>query len=173
MDEALTIVVGYDGSDAARRALARVRGLGERASKVIVVAVATDLHSAGLGSPLADGPIDTRRLLDEALDLLGPPERIAVEVRMASGDPAVVLVEIARDVAADLLIVGKTRRRLRRANPAGVGGPAGRAAGPMRRSGGGMRRSACLVVVVGSKAWDALHRRGSGRGCGRAPAQRS
>jgi nucleotide-binding universal stress UspA family protein len=107
LDEALTIVVGYDGSDAARRALARVRGLGERASKVIVVAVATDLHSAGLGSPLADGPIDTRRLLDEALDLLGPPERIAVEVRMASGDPAVVLVEVARDVAADLLIVGR------------------------------------------------------------------
>lgn len=107
MDEALTIVVGYDGSDAARRALARVRVLGERASKVIVVAVATDLRSEGLGSPLAGGPVDTRRLLDEALDLLGPPERIAVEVRMASGDPAVVLVEIARDVAADLLIVGR------------------------------------------------------------------
>lgn len=49
MDEALTIVVGYDGSDAARRALARVRVLGERASKVIVVAVATDLRSEGLG----------------------------------------------------------------------------------------------------------------------------
>lgn len=107
MDGALTIVVGYDGSDAAQRALARVRGLGERVSRVLVVAVATDLHSAGLGSSLADGPIDTRRLLDEALELLGPPERLAVEVRTATGDPAVVLVEIARDVAANLLVVGR------------------------------------------------------------------
>ena len=61
-EQALTIVIGYDGSDAARRGLARVSSLGERASKVLVVAVAPDLRSAGLASPLAGATVDTERL---------------------------------------------------------------------------------------------------------------
>lgn len=50
----MTIVRGYDGSDAARRALARVRGLDDRDSTVLAVAVAPDLRSAGLGAELAE-----------------------------------------------------------------------------------------------------------------------
>lgn len=107
MDEASTIVVGYDGSDAARRALTRARGLGERASKVLVVAVAPDLRSVGLAPQSADGAFDTQRLLDEALGLLDPSEQMWVELLPAAGDPAVVLVDAAREVGADLLIVGR------------------------------------------------------------------
>lgn len=107
VERALTIVIGYDGSDAARRGLARVRSLGGRASKVLVVAVALDLRSTGLDSPLAGGTVDTQRLLHEAFDLLDPPDWVEVELREAAGDPAVVLVDIAREVAADLLVVGR------------------------------------------------------------------
>jgi nucleotide-binding universal stress UspA family protein len=107
MDEPLTIVVGYDGSDAARRGLGRVRDLGERASKVLVVAVVPALRSAGLATPLADSKLDAQHLLQEALDVLEPPERMHIELREAIGDPGVVLVDIAREVAADLLVIGR------------------------------------------------------------------
>ena len=105
--EALTIVVGYDGSDAARRALARVRGLEQRAARVLLVAVTPDLGSAGLESQLAGGTFDAGRLTEEASDLLDAPNGTSVEVRTTAGDPAVVLVEVAREVAADLLVVGR------------------------------------------------------------------
>jgi nucleotide-binding universal stress UspA family protein len=105
--EPLTIVVGYDGSDAARRALARVRDLEPRAARVLLVAVAPDLRSAGLESQLAGGTFDAGRLTEEAARLLDAPRETSVEVRTTSGDPAIVLVELAREVAADLLVVGR------------------------------------------------------------------
>jgi hypothetical protein len=48
--EPFTIVVGYGGSDAARRALVRVRDLEPRAARVLLAAVSPDLRSAGLES---------------------------------------------------------------------------------------------------------------------------
>jgi nucleotide-binding universal stress UspA family protein len=105
--EALTIVVGYDGSGAARRGLTRVRDLGERAARVLVVAVTSDLRSPGLGSQLAGGTFDAQRLIEEAFDLLGASEDRRVETRTPVGDPAAVLVEVAREVAADVVVVGR------------------------------------------------------------------
>lgn len=105
--EALTVVAGYDGSDAARRALARVRDLGARTRRVLVVAVAPDLRSPGLASELAGGTFDGERLEEEARGLLDAPEHGRVEIRTTVGDPAVVLVEVAREVGADLLVVGR------------------------------------------------------------------
>jgi nucleotide-binding universal stress UspA family protein len=104
--DALTIVVGFDGSDAARRGLSRVRDLGARAGRVVVVAVAPDLSSAGVSPPL-DSTFDHRRVSEEACALLGAPADRRVEIRTASGDPAAVLVEVVREVAADLLVVGR------------------------------------------------------------------
>ncbi|HET6869988.1 MAG TPA: universal stress protein [Solirubrobacteraceae bacterium] len=105
--EALTIVIGYDGSEAARRGLARVRGLGPRVGRVIVVAVAPDLRSAGLSSELTGGEFDGPRLGEEASALLDAAEDPRVETRTMAGDPAAVLVEVAREAAADLLVVGR------------------------------------------------------------------
>jgi nucleotide-binding universal stress UspA family protein len=105
--EALTIVVGYDSSDAARRGLARVGGLGARAGRVLVVVVAPDLSSAGFSSELADGAVDDQRLGKEVSAVLRAPKDRRVEIRTTTGDPAVVLVEVAREVAADLLVVGR------------------------------------------------------------------
>jgi nucleotide-binding universal stress UspA family protein len=105
-DQAIAVVVGYDGSDAARRALERVRALGPRGSRIVVVAVASELRSAGLSSQLADD-LQQQPLLDEARALLGVAEGARVETRAEVGDPAVVLVDVARAVAAELLVVGR------------------------------------------------------------------
>ena len=103
-----TIVVGYDGSDAARRGLSRVRQLVAEEVKLIVVSVAPE---AGLGTisddPLLDSDFDAERLLAEAAELLGHTAGATVERRMAAGDPATVLLEVTREVDADLLIIGR------------------------------------------------------------------
>ncbi len=105
--EQATIVVGYDGSDPARRGLTRVRRLGFGAMTVVLVSVTPDVRSPALGEPLVEPTGDTHQLLDEAQELCGASEGIVVERREAVGDPAVVLVDVARELGADLVIVGR------------------------------------------------------------------
>ena len=106
--ETQTIVVGYDGSDAARRGLARVRQLVAEEAKLIVVSVAPNGGSGTIGhEPLLGSDFDAERLLAEAEELLGQTAGATVERRMAAGDPATVLLEVTREVDADLLIVGR------------------------------------------------------------------
>jgi nucleotide-binding universal stress UspA family protein len=105
--DATTIVLGYDGSDAARRGLARVGRLALDSVTVVVVSVAPDVRSPALGEPLVGHAGDTRRLLDEARELLGARAGLVVETREATGDPAVVLVDVAREVGAEIVIVGR------------------------------------------------------------------
>jgi nucleotide-binding universal stress UspA family protein len=103
----VAIVVGYDGSDAARRGLERVGQLGFDSARVTVLSVSPDLRSPALGERLvADSP-DKRELLDEARGLLGTREGMVVETREAVGDPAEVLVAVARELGAQLVIVGR------------------------------------------------------------------
>src|SRR5947209_15427051 len=61
--DTLRIVFGYDGSDAARRGLARVRQLAAKRLAVLVVAVEPEIRSPGLGSDLAGRTIAIGRLL--------------------------------------------------------------------------------------------------------------
>jgi nucleotide-binding universal stress UspA family protein len=103
----LTLVVGYDGSDASRRAIARVRDLAIDYRALVIVAVAPEIRSAGMGVDLAGEQVDTERLLAEARELLDGCEGGAVETRAAAGDPAIVLTDIAREVNAQLVIVGR------------------------------------------------------------------
>lgn len=106
--EALTIVIGYDGSDAARRGIAHLTRLATPPRNVIVVAVVPEIQSPSLlGEPLAGQDFDAERVLDEAAGLLSDGSGTAIERRAAAGDPASVLVEVTRDVDADLLIVGR------------------------------------------------------------------
>lgn len=103
----LTLVVGYDGSDGSRRALARVRDLTIDYRALVIVAVAPDIRSAGMGVDLAGPKVDTERLLGEARELLDGCEDAAIETRAAVGDPAIVLTDIAREVDAQLVVVGR------------------------------------------------------------------
>jgi nucleotide-binding universal stress UspA family protein len=105
--ETLTIVVGYDGSDSARRGLARVGQLAGGRLAVVIVAVAPDVRSSGLGAELSGRSVDTCRLLEEARVLLGARDGLAIETRAAVGDPAAVLVDVAREMGAELVIVGR------------------------------------------------------------------
>jgi nucleotide-binding universal stress UspA family protein len=81
--------------------------MGERAARVLIVTVAPDLRSPGLSSQLAGQTVDSERLAEEARAALDAPEHGSVETRTATGDPAAVLVEVAREVSADLLVVGR------------------------------------------------------------------
>jgi nucleotide-binding universal stress UspA family protein len=106
--EALTIVIGYDGSDAARRGLFRVGHLVAAATKLVVVTVTPEAGSPSTSpEPLIGHDFDAERLLAEAVELIGCPDGTTIERRAAAGDPAQVLVEVAREVGAHLLIVGR------------------------------------------------------------------
>ena len=87
--------------------MARVRDLAIDYRALVVVAVAPEIRSAGMGVDLAGAPVDTERLLGEARELLDGCEGGAIQTRAAVGDPAIVLTDIAREVNAQLVIVGR------------------------------------------------------------------
>lgn len=99
------IVLGFDGSDHARRAAARAAlvALDEQSAVVVVNAVAAP--PIGDLSPSAAELESQRRLLAEAQALL---EDRGVEVKSVerTGEPARVIVEVAREIDADLVVVG-------------------------------------------------------------------
>ncbi len=93
---AKNIVVGYDGSDAARRALDRaadlVNGYG---STLAVVSVAQ-----------GDARGEAETLIDEARERLHA-RQVTARYLEPVGEPAELLVETADDLGADLLVVGR------------------------------------------------------------------
>lgn len=135
------IVVGVDGSDTARRALAwaaeeaRVRGA------QLEVVHTWQIPYAG-GYPYALGAPDldqieqaARALLDEMVDALDESQLVEpAERNAASGDPAAVLLDVAQ--AADLLVLGSR----------GVGGFTGLLLGSTAHH--VVHHATCPVVVV-------------------------
>jgi nucleotide-binding universal stress UspA family protein len=103
----LTLVVGYDGSEGSRRALLRVRELAIDYRALVIVAVTPDLRSAGLGADLAGSHVEPEQVLGDARELLDGSQAGAIQTRAAVGDPAVVLTDVAREVGAQLLVVGR------------------------------------------------------------------
>lgn len=111
-DSALhTIVVGYDGSEEARRALERVALLAGDDTAVAVVTAGSLLPAAprSAASAADDERVERRRVLDEALDLLSELGVDAEPVE-AIGDAADALVDTARDLGADLVVIGRRGR---------------------------------------------------------------
>ena len=102
----MRIVVGYDGSESAKRALERTSSIATDQDQVRVVAAAESHARAGItqGAHLDPSEIQRRRNdLDEAQAFLS--ERgIQGEMIPGQGDPGAVIVEAAKD--ADLVIVG-------------------------------------------------------------------
>lgn len=103
---AARIVVGYDGSEPAQRALDRAAELAGYGTTVTVVSVAPSVYTQGL-EPVAD-PDDAERarsLLAEARDRLAL-RQVPVATRDAIGEPAARIVETADELGADLIVVG-------------------------------------------------------------------
>ena len=103
-----TIVVGYDETEPAQRALARAADLAEAfGSRVVVTSVAPILvgsHEMG-GIDPADPPERHAAELASARTFLDG-RGIAGEYQVAVGDPAAAIVELADQLEADLIVVG-------------------------------------------------------------------
>jgi nucleotide-binding universal stress UspA family protein len=131
-----TIVVGYDGSDAAKRALASAAVLASDTAQITVVAVAEPYPRSGVTIPANDDPTEVlvrRNQLNDARAFLANLG-IRAETLQLRGDPARVLIEASGD--ADLLIVGS--RRLNRLQRLILGSVSSKL----------VHRAACDVLVV-------------------------
>jgi nucleotide-binding universal stress UspA family protein len=103
-----TIVVGYDDSEPAKRALARAVELAGRfGAKVVVTSVAPVLisgHGVGPTDPL-DPPEEHRQDLMNAAAFL-TEHGVEAEFDLALDDPAGHIVHLAEERNADLVVVG-------------------------------------------------------------------
>jgi nucleotide-binding universal stress UspA family protein len=109
------IVVGYDGSEAAGRALERAAELacGKPDVEVTVVTASPllPLGPALLGEPDVEPAEELKRTVAEARLLLG--ERgVAVHTVDAVGDPTSAILQAAANAEADLVIVGTRGRNV-------------------------------------------------------------
>ena len=106
-----TIVIGYDGSESANRARERIPELARNGVKVHVVAASHRL--AGKGGMSWD-PIEKEQHeadLQKAKTRLGEAG-IQAEVSEGMGDPATVILELSKQVDADLIVIGNEHRNL-------------------------------------------------------------
>jgi nucleotide-binding universal stress UspA family protein len=104
-----TIVIGYDETDPARRALDRAAALGRAFGAHLVVTSVVPLAPAsprgGIEVEPDESLADHQAELARALDVLHNAG-LEAELVAAIGDPAEAIVELARTREADLIIVG-------------------------------------------------------------------
>jgi nucleotide-binding universal stress UspA family protein len=104
-----TIVVGYDETEPARRALERAADLAEAfGAKLIITSVAPVLLSTGRsmgGLDPTDTPADHLAELRHAQELLAV-RGVEAEFQGAVGEPAETIVSLADERGADLIVVG-------------------------------------------------------------------
>lgn len=107
--ELKTIVVGFDDSEPARRALERAADLAEAfGAKLLVTSVAPILVGAGRSA----GPIDPvdppEKHIEELQDARAFLEGRGIEAEYVSaiGEPADTIVELAEERSADMIVVG-------------------------------------------------------------------
>lgn len=106
----MKIVVAYDGSEDADRALDRAASIADASSELVVVSaarLAALTHDPALGTSAVD-PVESewaRENLDKARGRLG--ERpFTIRTVEAHGDPADAVVRQAKEEDADLIVVG-------------------------------------------------------------------
>jgi nucleotide-binding universal stress UspA family protein len=101
----MKIVVGFDGSEPARRALDRAAGLAKAGDPVSVVTVADVTVTKGGMTPDAPKTAARKEALDEAKKALGA-KGVTVETVLADGDPGDAIIAEAEKAGADLIVVG-------------------------------------------------------------------
>ena len=103
------VVVGYDGSEAAQRALIRAADAAAESDTVVIVTTKSQVYSAGAAAePLLEAGANPSDLLAAAGATVTARASLADVVVVArEGDPADELLEVARAASADLVIVGR------------------------------------------------------------------
>jgi nucleotide-binding universal stress UspA family protein len=104
-----TIVLGYDDTDASKRALERAAQLTKAFGSTLVVTsvvpVVTSIGRSGGGIDPTDPPEKHAEELANARSYL-EEQGISGEYQAAVGHPADTIVELARERDADLIVVG-------------------------------------------------------------------
>lgn len=112
-----SIVIGTDGSETARRAVANAVALAESLSaKLLVVSVYEAVSDVRLRQERRDLPEDQEWVFNRRDDVLAMLEETASEARSAGvpdvetfarqGDPADAILDVAEEQRADLIMVG-------------------------------------------------------------------
>jgi nucleotide-binding universal stress UspA family protein len=105
------IVVGFDGSETAMRALGRAADEIEPGGTLTLVTVEATAHSSGvLAENLLGASPDAAAVLEEGRLSLGARDDIAVEAIVRKGDPAAIMLEAARAAGAELIVIGRRGR---------------------------------------------------------------
>jgi nucleotide-binding universal stress UspA family protein len=108
-DDWYEIIVGYDGSEPAKRALARAATLASERTRIVVVAVAVPYPRSGVTIPANEDAAEIQRRRDELDDARAilSERGVQAELVQARGIAAEILIEASRD--ADLVIVGSRK----------------------------------------------------------------
>ena len=104
-----TIVIGYDDTEAAKRALLRAAEIAKAfGSRIVVTSVAPVMAATARGGGPID-PTDPPELHQEELKharVLLAERGIDAQFQAAIGDPAEAIVDLAEQEGADLIVVG-------------------------------------------------------------------
>jgi nucleotide-binding universal stress UspA family protein len=136
-DGPAVVVVGVDGSDTSARALYYAFGLARRQGSRIVAVHAVTVMTTSCGfvpAPVPSADPGDQRELEQAVRGLALEHGVAACFVSLVGEPAAVIVKVARDEQADAIVLGASRALVHRL----FGSAAVRA----------VRRCPCPVTVV-------------------------
>jgi len=100
------LIVGYDGSDSARRALERIARFARPETQVVVIAAVEPYPGSGVTIPVNEDHAEVRQRRKDLVEAQALLEGYGVDAstQLLHGDPADALIDAAKD--ADLAVVG-------------------------------------------------------------------